>query len=463
MLKLTFKQLVLTGFLATTIGVFTLGIFSYLSINELQDNEKMVAQTERIISLSNKLHEQLLEAESAQRGYVLTSESEFLNLYALSVNPINTTLSNLVDLIATNPDQAENIDSLNFYVAQKKFAMQAILDAHKKGGSVASLAILKTNRAIIAMQKVRSYIGQVKRIEDKLLLQRKAVTDKSVTRAIYISVGGIFIILCLVSFLYTLIRRTFEQQKEIEQKVLSANEQLEKVSEENRKKNWMLTGSFVVDEAMRGMQDVEVRAKSVIVELAKYVNAEAGVIYLANESGQTLQLEGSYAFKNTKGLKAFSLGEGLIGQAALEKQRIIFRDVPEDYITITSGLGKTAPKCILIQPFVFQDQLKGVVELAFTEEISETVLEFIDNVIDSIAVGINASQGRVKMQMLFEQTQQQAEELETQHEELRATNEELIRKTQLLQVSEEELMVQQEELKQTNAEIEEKAQLLEER
>lgn len=463
MQKFTFKQLVLTGFVATILCVIFLGISSYLSIKDLQKTAQHVSHTEKILFLSKEVYQQLLDAESSERGYILTGKQEFLDRYKHAVSFVIPNVETLRQLVSNNPNQTKNIDSLGFYVSQKLAEMQVIVEAHDKGGINASSNLLKTSRAKFDMDMVRLYINKIQDIEEVTLVERKASNDASVFRTITIILGGTFIVFCLIILLSSLIKRTFRIQKEVETKALEANLLLEKVSEDNRKKNWLLTGSFVIDEAMRGMQDVDVRAKSVIIEACKYLSAEVGAIYLANESGQILQLQGGYAFNNTKGNKTFALGDGLIGQAALERKRIIFRDVPPDHINISSGLGKSAPKCILIQPFMFQDQLKGVMELAFAEDIPDIVLELLDNVIESIGVGINASQNRVKMQSLFEQTQQQAEELETQHEELRATNEELIRKTQLLQVSEEELMVQQEELKQTNAEIEEKAQLLEER
>ena len=463
MQKITFKQLVFTGFVATIACVLILGIVSYLNIHDLQTNEKWVEHTEKVLYQSNKVSQQLLGAESTGRGYVITGKPQYQDRYNQYVHLIKPALDDLRGLVADNPTQIVNVDSLSFHVSERMKQMQEVLELNKNQGIAASSAYLASDKVKYDANRVKYFIEKIEDVENHLLVERKANSQESANRTIAIIIGGISLVLCLVFLLSALIKRTFDAQKKIEVEALEANDLLKSVSEENRKKNWLLTGSAVVDDAMRGMQDVDVRAKSVIAEVAKYVNAEVGAIYLTSENGQALTLEGGYAFKNTKSAKTFSIGEGLIGQAALEKKRIVFRDVPADYITISSGLGKTTPKCILIQPFLFQDQLKGVLELAFATEIADEVYEFFDTVIDSIAVGINAAQGRVKMQILMEQTQQQAEELETQHEELRATNEELIRKTELLQVSEEELMVQQEELKQTNAEIEEKAQLLEER
>jgi CheY-like chemotaxis protein/signal transduction histidine kinase len=126
-------------------------------------------------------------------------------------------------------------------------------------------------------------------------------------------------------------------------------------------------------------------------------------------------------------------------------------------------LGESLPTCIYLLPVVFEDHTLAVIELGLTEKPGESALLFLTTITESIGVGVNSAVARVKLRALFEQTQQQAEELESQQEELRTTNEELVYKSDQLQASEEELRVQQEELRQTNAELEEKAQQLEER
>src|SRR5690606_38312458 len=127
-------------------------------------------------------------------------------------------------------------------------------------------------------------------------------------------------------------------------------------------------------------------------------------------------------------------------------------------VKINSALGECSPKTIIVQPFMFEENLKGVIELGFSEQADEKVLEFIRRAVVSIGIAVNTAQDRIKMLELYEQTQSQAEELESQAEELMATNEELLKKTQLLQSSEEELQVQQEELRLINSELEEKAE-----
>ena len=236
---------------------------------------------------------------------------------------------------------------------------------------------------------------------------------------------------------------------------------LQKLARENEIRTWLLTGNGKVNDCMRGEKDVRTLAQDVIIQLVNHLNAQIGAVYL-QENG-FLELAGSYAFTHRKqNANRFEPGQGLIGQAALEKKPIVFNGVPRDYIRINSGLGEVVPTSIVVFPFLFDGEVKGVVEIGSAESFTDLQLEFLQMVGENIAIAFNAAQSRTKLKELLEETQRQAEELEAQQEELKQSNEELQEKTKLLEKSEGELKAQQEELQQSNEELEEKANLLEE-
>lgn len=236
---------------------------------------------------------------------------------------------------------------------------------------------------------------------------------------------------------------------------------LQQLSKENETRTWLLTGNSELNDTMRGEKDVKDLAQDVIIQLANYLKAQIAAIYL-KENGR-IELVGSYAFHHRKdNANVFKPGQGLVGQAVLEKKAIIFSDIPDDYIRINSGLGNTVPKNILVFPFLYEGEVKGVIELGTANRISDLDMQFLQLAGDNIAIAFNASQSRTKLKELLEETQRQAEELEVQQEELKQANEELEQKTVLLEKSEAELKAQQEELQQTNEELEEKANMLEE-
>ena len=244
--------------------------------------------------------------------------------------------------------------------------------------------------------------------------------------------------------------------------VRSMTEALMKNKVEVENNNFLITGRSELDNKMRGEQSTETLSRNIITFICKYLNAEIGTLYL-NDGNGAFHLKASYAYKARKNLSnEFKSGEGLIGQAALEKQSIILRNVPDDYIHVTSAIGEKMPKNILVTPFTFNNEVVGVLEIGSFTELTDMHIQLLENISDGIAIAINSAQARIQLNNSLEKTQQQSEELQKQQEELETTNEELKNQTEALQKSEEKLIAQQEELRVTNEELEEKTQFLEE-
>jgi CheY-like chemotaxis protein len=235
---------------------------------------------------------------------------------------------------------------------------------------------------------------------------------------------------------------------------------LQRLAHENEVRTWLLTGNNVMNDSMRGDKQLAELANDVINELSTYLNAQIGAVYIRNNGH--LQLSGSYAFDSDYKKHVVKLGEGFVGQAAKNARAILFNEVPDDYIKINSGLGQTTPKSVLVYPFEYEGEVKGVVEVGAAKDFSQVDMDLLKMVSNNIGIAVHAAQARERLKQLLEETQRQAEELESQQEELRQFNEELQGKTELLERSEEELRAQQEELQQTNEELGEKASLLEE-
>ena len=233
------------------------------------------------------------------------------------------------------------------------------------------------------------------------------------------------------------------------------------MTEESKQEDWIKTGHAQLADMMRGELNVEGLSENVITHLAKYTNSQVGVFYLADDA-RNLTLSSSYAYKRRKNLSDnIAPGEGIVGQAVKEKQAISISNVPNDYISINSGLGEAAPNNIIALPLVVEGSVKGAIELGSFGEFSKEAFELFDRVSENIAVAINSARDRVKMQDLLEEAQRSAEELQAQQEELRASNEELEEQTETIKQSEAELKTQQEQLQASNEELEEKTQYLE--
>jgi CheY-like chemotaxis protein/HAMP domain-containing protein len=243
--------------------------------------------------------------------------------------------------------------------------------------------------------------------------------------------------------------------------LINMKDNLLRLSKENETRTWLLTGSSELNDVMRGDREVHDLSQEIISKLSSYLNAQVGAIYVA-ENGH-LDLSGSYAFEQRKGNNnRVQKGQGLVGQAALEKKPIVFSNIPDNYVQVSSALGSSKPNNIIVYPFLFDGNVRGVIELGTVREFSKLDMQLLEVISTNVGIAFNSAQSRAKLKELLEETQRQAEELEAQQEELRQINEELQEKTDLLERSEAELKAQQEELQQTNEELQEKANLLEE-
>src|SRR5204862_7028732 len=180
---------------------------------------------------------------------------------------------------------------------------------------------------------------------------------------------------------------------------------------------------------------------------------------MVNAAGEEprLHLLASYAFRARKhSAFDFKLGESLVGQAALEKERILLTKVPSDYVQISSGLGEAVPLNLIVLPVIFEGQVKAVIELASFEQFSPTHLIFLDQLTESIGIVLNTIEANMRTEDLLKQSQSLAKELQSQQEELQKTNLELEDKAKLL-------AEQNVEVEKKNMEVEQARQALEEK
>ncbi|GBF07867.1 GAF sensor hybrid histidine kinase, partial [Deinococcus aerius] len=230
-------------------------------------------------------------------------------------------------------------------------------------------------------------------------------------------------------------------------------------TEKNNEQDWLKTNLARFTRMLQGQRDLLTVSRLILSELAPLVKANHGVFYTMDEeaSAPTLQLQASYAYRERKGLSnRFRLGEGLVGQCALEQEPIVLTHVPHDYVQINSGLGAATPSNIVVLPVVFEKETKAVIELASFETFSATHLAFLEQLTESIGIVLNTIQATMRTETLLSQSQDMAQELQSQQEELRQTNEELEEKARLL-------AEQNREVERKNREVENARQALEEK
>ena len=464
MLKLSFRQQVFAGFAFSVLLVLVVGVLSFKSITQLENDSDLVEHTQKVIKTSTNLLQLMIDAETGMRGFVASNHEVFLDPYKAALPSIHSDITLLKSLVADNELQSKRADSLNSFVVAQLDILKTNIDARPTKGldfMIQSGMLLNGKHN---MDEIRSVIEHLKETENTILVVRKASSAAASSRALNVIVGGSAAFLLIIIILFFYIQATFEQQKKIEQEVKIANIELEKVLNENRAKNWQLTGISLLNEKMQGQQSERELAENVLTEICNYTRALTGTFYLFNEDAENLELYASYAFNNPASLKkSIKLGEGWIGQVAKDGKSALVKGKLNDKLELGSSLVLENLAESFIVPLFFDKKLKGVMEVAFYTVLDSGIQSYISTVANDVAIAVNTAQARTIMHELLSQVQQQAEELEAQQEEMRVTNEELMSKTEMLQASEEELRVQQEELRTTNAELEEKASLLEEK
>ncbi len=238
---------------------------------------------------------------------------------------------------------------------------------------------------------------------------------------------------------------------------------LRETTHKNTEQDWLKTNLAKFTRMLQGQRDLETVSKLILSELTPLVSAQHGVFFMMEsiEHDPFLKLLSTYAYRERKHIgNRFSLGEGLVGQCALEKERILLTEVPDNYVKISSGLGESAPLNVVVLPVLFEGQVTAVIELASFRRFSEIHLTFLDQLTESIAIVLNTIGASMRTEELLKQSQSLTEELQTQQKELTETNKRLEQQAQSLRASEELLKNQQEELQQTNEELEEQAELL---
>ncbi|MFL5243140.1 MAG: response regulator [Gemmataceae bacterium] len=238
---------------------------------------------------------------------------------------------------------------------------------------------------------------------------------------------------------------------------------LKDTTQKNTEQDWLKTNLAKFTRTLQGQRDLTTVTKLILTELAPVVSAQHGGFYLREEVDSTpvFKLNSSYAYRERKGLRnRFRIGEGLVGECAFEKERILVTEVPSDYVRINSGLGEASPLNIVVLPVLFEGQVKAVVELASFNRFKDIHLTLLDQLSETIGIVLNTLEANLRTEGLLKQSQSLAQELQSQQEELRQTNARLERQAADLQSSEDLLKKQQEDLKGANEELEQKARQL---
>lgn len=484
--------------------LFITSLASYISISNLIKSADLVAHSNQVMNSLDAVLSTVKDAETGQRGYLLTGDKVFLDPYNGAKERATELLNQVALETIDNPFQQENIKKLQEIVEDRLNIVEKTVALKNRGGSVGVDDLIKGKNF---MDDARNVIKKMQGEELRLLNTRTEELNRvSGYTPVLILIAAALAIL-ITFFFYRKVSGDFTIRMKLQKELEEKNEEIdnrieviqniaEKISngdykirlDEEQKdglgslagslnamaeslqysfllladKEWLQSGIASLNDKMVGEKSVEQLAADVVENIVEHTNSVVAAFYLLGED-QRLHLEGSYSLVDTDTKKVLKAGEGIPGQVAKSVKPIIINDIQEGEMTVSYASGTTQPKSIAAVPILRNGILVGVMELGALTAFTPLQLEFLRSTAENIGVAVHVAQNRKRMQELLEETQAQAEELQVQHSELEGLNAELELQTQKIQTSEEELRVQQEELLQSNQELEERTSLLEEK
>ncbi|MGN6522483.1 MAG: ATP-binding protein, partial [Actinomycetes bacterium] len=237
---------------------------------------------------------------------------------------------------------------------------------------------------------------------------------------------------------------------------------LRDTTEKNAQTDWLRSNLARIGGRMQGQRDLQALCTMLMSEITSVVQAQQGAFFLLDTTSGAqplLRLTSAYGYSTDEAV--FRLGEGLVGQAAVEKSRLRVQGAPAAYLTIRGGLGEAPPADVVVLPVLFEEQVLGVIELASFLPYSEQHLIFLDQLVETIGVVLNTIIANTRTEELLAQSQRLTRELQVQSEELQRTNAELEDKAQLLTQQSQDLEAKNGEIELARLGLEDKALQLE--
>lgn len=503
-MKLSLKSNLRLGLGLSLLILFLSSVASYMSIQNLIKNSVLVRHSNEVMSQLEKSMSTLKDAETGQRGYLLTGNKVFLSPYYGARERVNNLYNSIKKLTADNAYHQRKIDELKDILDTRLNIIEKTIDVRASGAQVTETYLLDGK---VYMDKVRQIIQDMENEEKRLLSIRTQSLNTFINYTPILIVGAAILALLITLFFYRKVSQDYDERVKLQDELQRMNAETEKRIQLIQKiaaqissgdygvrlddaakdnlgnlagslnsmaqslqqsftlladKEWLQGGVASLNDQMVGEKDIATLTADMLAILVQHTRSQVGAMYLLGED-QHLHFTAGYALIKEEQKQRVARGEGLIGQCMAAKAPILLEDIPDSDLTISYASGHTKPKTILAAPILRDGLLVGVIELGTLASYPSRKLDFLQAVSNNIGIAIHVANNRQKLQELLEETQAQSEELQTQHSELENLNAELEAQTQKIKASEEELRVQQEELLQSNQELEERSSLLEEK
>jgi signal transduction histidine kinase/CheY-like chemotaxis protein/CHASE3 domain sensor protein len=431
---------VVAGLAVAILFFLSSGWIAYSNISVLRDDAAKIQHSYSVIASLDELLSTVQDAETGQRGYLLTGKETYLAPYEDALARVGPELRDISSLTSDNASQQARIVTLRRHIDAKLAELKETVDLRQHNDLTAALAVVTSDRGKLEMDAIRVQLDLMQQ-EEARLRQLRLDEMAAAHRTAWVSgiMSGLLGIILTVVIGF-LIRRA---------------------SAVRERQQWLQSGQVGLAAAMLGDPVPEQLGENILAYLTKFLGAQGGAVFADDGTRHYRRIATNGVPADAKIVERFSLKEGVLGRVAADRAPALLSDIPDGYLTIGSALGQDKPRHLTISPATADDVVQGVVELGFLQPVNDHATTFLDLASASIGIALRSARFRAELQNLLEETQRQSEELQVQSEELRVSNEELEEQGRALKESQVRLEQQQVELEQTNAQLEEQAQLLE--
>ncbi|KQO15521.1 response regulator [Acidovorax sp. Leaf78] len=437
--RFAIPRTLMAGFVVAALATLVIALVNFRASETRGEAVAAMDRTTLAMRQLNLFSSALKDAETGQRGFLLTGEVSYLQPYQLALTSLERQMTALKASTNEEPIHRRLVTQIDDLTRQKLRELNETIELHKGGNRDAAMALVRTDAGKNLMDRVRDLSSDLFTLQSQQLEARRQAWVDAATMSAYYSWGGSIVLLALICASAAMTSREYRSKS---------------------RQSWVSAGLTGLGQRLQGDHRLEDIGKLALEYLAGYLKANVGAGYVA-ESGGGFSLFGGYALPRERLTQTLLADEGLVGEAARTRTLLHVRDVPSTHLLVSSSTGQSSPAELLVAPAVENGKVYAVIELGFYRALDDAERNLMERASEMLAIAIRSGADRTRLEALLEETQRQSEELQTQQEELRVNNEELEQQSRILQESQAQMEVQQTELEQTNAHLEEQTQQLE--
>ncbi|MFT8320611.1 MAG: CHASE3 domain-containing protein [Bacillus sp. (in: firmicutes)] len=487
--KFGIRSKIILGYIIIIICLLASVIILNNQIKSLQQERNFIINHDsEIHDLTSRIEKYMLDMETGQRGFIITGDSSYLEPYYKAEENWKLAYEQIYQLLENKPDQQKNLNTIKETMEHWIATAGEPTIQYKKDNKMDEIQeFFKTDIGHKDIEAMRKQFDSFRSIEKESTREKAEGLDNK-NSYLTIALFGILVLVAIISSMIanqisrSIVRTITEVTQAIKKMAASegvikeriqvktndeinalanaTNELLDNIE----KREWIQSNIAEIFTKNQGISSIKRLADVFLSEISKMTQTSFGAFYIRKENNKKFDFVKKASFAdsgNDVGRASFELGQGLIGQCAVEKRIITYKEIPSDYRVIATGLGEVQPQSILIIPVLFEEEVIAVIELATMTDFTELQVELIKQITETFGLTINSILGRMEIVRLLNESRAMTEELQVQSEELQTQSEELQSQSEELQMQKEELLTINEQLEDRTREAEAKSKDLE--